>query len=148
MSTQKFLDDDHKTGAVIPMAYFWRLFGLVQPVGMMDAAEVNKRNLKFLSCMDKLKDDLLQEHQHDLCNVRTEGYRLVPFEERVPKAVKETTGSLRKALKKGRDRLVHIPNPEQLNLEQRRDRDLALHSYDMVRALISRPRRYPPASSE
>jgi len=133
---QKFLDDKHADGNIISLKYFWALFGI-------NRADNARAQFKFLGCMDRLKDDLLHKHEADLQNVWSKGYMLVPWQERIDRAVEDTKKGTRKMLRKGRARLTYIPHPEQLNYEKQRERDAALQAFEMARRLLSTQRRYP-----
>lgn len=138
-----FLDAAHAEGSIIPKSYFWALFDLEEPKGMMHVKEKEKRDLQFMSAMTELVDALLSEHKKDLQNVRGDGYVLIPWQDRVDKTVRDTKKAMKKLLKKGVGRLANIPNAEQLTYMQQRERDSALLAYDMARRLINARRRYP-----
>ena len=139
----KFVADRHMEGSVIPNSYFWELFGLPEPRGVMAVHEAKKTHLAFAGAMSRLKEKLLKEHQLDLQSVHSKGYALVPWADRIETAWSDTRRALKKSISRGRDRLTFLPNPEQLNYDQRRERDSALLSLDMARKLISARKKYP-----
>lgn len=140
---KEFLDANHVEGTLIPKTYFWELFGLKEPKGLMKVGDTNQANFRFMGAIEKLKSELLEHHKQDLQNVHTKGYRLVPFLERVAEAVTDGTREIRRHVKRTRARLINMDHPEQLNLDSQRQRDHMLSALEMTSRLMNKSRRYP-----
>ena len=140
---KQFLADQHAEGELLPKSYFWDLFGLKEPKGMVKVSEVEKANFAFLSCMEKLKDALLNNHKADLVSNGKRNYVLLHLKDRIRVAVKDTTASLRKHLNKGAKRLENIPNVENLSYTEQRHRDYALQMFEAMKRDLRATPRYP-----
>lgn len=122
-------------GDVVGKERFYALFGLDPPAEWGKRTDFEAGQLAFMGCMAKLQRELL-ELGYDLVNVRREGYRLLPYRERVQVVAKETNRDLAKALGKGVKRMRAIPHPEQLHGEDKFLRDACLIKYGHLQAIL------------
>lgn len=130
-----FLARHYAEGEVVPTRIFWEIFGLEEPRGVGEWKEFSKKALAFATCMERLKRDLLS-HGHDLENIRTVGYRLIPYQERPAAVVSTCDKALKRWMHAADSRLNAIPHPEQLTGEAKYIRDSALLKYGHLRAIM------------
>lgn len=138
----RFLEDKHQEGDLIPHVYFWELFGLKQPKGDLVS---KKAQLAFAGDMEWLKNRLF-EHHMDLQNVRKEGYALVRWVERTDAAVTDSKAEIGRAIRMGIKRLESIPNIHMLNSDQQRRHDAGLLMLQHINAIRRNKNRFGEAN--
>lgn len=138
----EFLGDNHLDGTLIPHSYFWKLFGLKEPRGLVKYEDVKKINFAFASYMANLTEDLLYEHKKCLINEFAKGYKLLSDQDRIPVVSKDTNSALRKAAKNGIDRLSYMDHPEQLPFELQRKRDDSMSKWAHMEAIRRNKKRF------
>lgn len=138
-----FLAARFKEGQPISHSYFWELFGLQEPRGAIDVEFLDKIKLRFMTCMEGLRNDLLDKHFLDLQNMRGQGYYLVPYQDRITVAEKDTRKVLSKEIRRAIRRMTKIKDPENLSYTQQRQRDYALQTYEALRRDLHARPRYP-----
>lgn len=139
---ERFLALGVREGVLIEKKVFWNIFGIEEPQGVMDIREAEKRTFAFMSCMEALRQDLLELTDDegapcgaDLQSVGRRRWRLVPREERVAEAIKDTKSALLRDLEKG-SRRIKATDVRNLSWEARAARDAALTKFGHVKAAI------------
>lgn len=133
---RRFVARNFPEGAVIEFTRLYQLFGLEQPDPQGTYAEGEARRLTFMTALEHLRDALRREHKMDIENVRGQGYRIIPFHERVNCAVRDGRKGVRKELGRTVKRLHAIPTPEQLTGEDRRRMDHTLDLFGFISTML------------
>lgn len=136
--TEKFLEYRFQEGVTINHEFFYDLFGLDMPRAQTANAVATRIERERLTHFERLRLDLRRNHHIDLQNVRGRGYEIVPYQERAERATRDAFAAIRKGCTEGHERLVSIPNPEQLPTDQRRIRD---HGLTLLGVLKSATRK-------
>lgn len=133
----KFFDEPIEDGQVVSHEFFWKLFGLTKPVGMVDIKEAEKEQRKFVGMMCDFCDHMLTQYAIDVQNDWGRGYYKVPLLDRVDCAAADYNKEIKKALSRGRKRLVNIPSMQCLPDDQRKTRNHYLESIGAVSQLCA-----------
>lgn len=95
-------------GDVIKHIWFYDAFHLVPPANCRTVQDAQQSQLRYLSNIDALKAELLEEHQIALRSARGVGYEIVPPSEQTSWAMDEARQDFRKVLRTSTARLAYI----------------------------------------
>lgn len=107
-AVDSFLLEGFAPGSIVPHEWFYRTFGITPPKLCRSVSEAQSAQLAFLSNIEGLKRELLEEHQIALRSARGVGYEVVPPQEQTEWAEEECKEDLRKALRTSRLRLLNV----------------------------------------
>lgn len=140
---EEFLRRGYEEGKVVSHKELHELFGLpyTPKEAMITRGELDSRMFAYVSRVERLRADL-QKLGHDLQNRTSQGYYLVPFQERVTSAHKDGTRETRRALSKWGSRLNSIHHPEQLIGSEKRLLDHDKITIGHLRSIMGCKRKY------
>lgn len=133
---EQFIRMGFEDGEVVDFETLYDLVGVPMPALSGTYSEGKSRELAFMARFEPLRAALLREYQKDFQNVRSRGYRLIPFHERVDCAVRDGRVGVRKELNRAANRLSHIPHPEQLTGEDQRKMDHTLGIFGFFETML------------
>lgn len=130
----KDIADKFSYGDLVTMEWLQKSFHLVEPTTI---EQFKSYQLEFLSSMDALRQELLEEHRLVLRNVRGSGYEVVEPNEQVQYAWHSAFGKVKQELGKLAGALRHIRH-EELSDEKRKEHSDAQAKLCGVSAFVSR----------
>jgi hypothetical protein len=111
--------EKYKTGDIVPKEELYSLFDCNPEEAGISVPVYQKRNLRFMEELNRLRTILLVEHKQDFQNVRGRGYLLVPPSEQALRAEADLHKVLLKEMRRCSGR-VQNTDITQLNHEERR----------------------------
>lgn len=137
-----FLKAGFKEGDVIPKDWFYTAFGLTKPSNGTRAIEYEQTQFQFMSNLDNLKRELLEDHMIDLRNARRVGYRWVPAKEQTRTAFRDGMKAINKELHTA-SRRIENTDVAKLTADERRQRDEAQVRLARLASMRHSVRRLP-----
>lgn len=139
---RRFAESGFRAGDTITHAWFFEAFGLPLRTAETTAMEWEKVALQFMRHFCSLREALLTERQMDLASTRGVGYRIVPPSEQTSLAYGDCVAELRRAFRRGLDRIINV-DQSKLTAEQRRENADALAKMSQLRAMTKAAREFP-----
>lgn len=122
-AVQTFLDSGFVPGEVVPHNWFYQQFGIIKPEECPDFYSSKDAQLMYMTHIEGLKRELLEEHQIAIKAVPGKGYEVVPPQAQTAWAEEALKTDLQKALRTSKARLVNIRLDELTDDEKKSNLD-------------------------
>ncbi|WP_296271759.1 hypothetical protein [Pseudomonas sp. UBA6323] len=133
----KDIAEGFKYGDIITLDWLASSFHLIEPESI---AQFKEYQFAFLSNMDAMRQELLEQHQLALRNVRGAGYELVDPNNQVDYAWQTAFARVNRELRKLASHVTHIRHAE-LSDEKRREHADAQAKMSSVAGFVTRAAR-------
>lgn len=126
-------------GEILSHADAWAMVGLEYPDPSVPWQAAQEAQLQFVQRWDIFRQALLAERQIDLQSVRGKGYAVVPPDEQVAQAAKDTRRALQSKLTRGIARIEHV-DLARLSDEEKAARVDAMGRLEQLKSAVRKKR--------
>lgn len=127
-------------GDIIPHNWFFQAFGIEVPNSKTLHAQGKKAQMEFMANFIKLEENLLEERQMCLKNIRGQGWKIIEPHEQTAFSIADGSHEMKKALKRMYHRQLNV-NDALLTAEQKRENSDALAKTSMLNGMVKKFQR-------